>query len=50
MPGQREVLKNGAALTLKRLEAPGQVGRRCGMWSIQRVDGGGGGNRIWSVF
>jgi hypothetical protein len=25
---------------------PGGVGRRCGMWSSQRVDGGNG---IWSV-
>jgi hypothetical protein len=48
-------------LTLKKLEAPGSrevrwdggweqggVGRRCGMWSSQRVDGGVE-NGIWSV-
>jgi hypothetical protein len=27
----------------------GGVGRRCGMWSRQRVDGGGTGNGMWSV-
>ena len=27
----------------------GGVGRRCGMWNSQRVDGGGVGNGIWSV-
>jgi hypothetical protein len=28
----------------------GSVGRRCGMWSSGRMDGGGGsGNGIWSV-
>jgi hypothetical protein len=45
-------------LTLKRLEAPGSlevrwggagVGRRCGMWSSQRVDGGEAGNGIWNI-
>ena len=49
-------------LTLKRLEAPGSlevrrgggihveigVGRKCGMWSSQRV-GRGAGTGIWSV-
>ena len=52
-------------LTLKRLEATRDLevrwggdggihketgGERCGMWSSQRVDAGGGaGNGIWSV-
>jgi hypothetical protein len=27
----------------------GGVGKRCGMWSSWKADGGGVGNGIWSV-